>query len=207
MEIDNHLFENLTPRAKEDILLVQNALNGNSKAYEKLMNRYKRNVYYIAFKFLNNEIDAEDVTQECFMKAFASLDKYEAKFAFSTWLYKIASNTCVDYIRKKKFETLSLQSNINNHNNDEETPIQINDTKFHTPDLGLEKKERVEIINKLVNKLPEKYRLLIELRYFQELSYEEISENTNLAIGTVKAQLHRAKELLQEIMLKIVDDF
>ena len=204
MEIDINLIENLSPRAKEDLLLVESALEGNSKSYEKLMNKYKRNVYYIALKFLNNENDAEDATQECFMKAFASLNKYEKKFAFSTWLFKIASNTCVDYIRKKKFEILSL--NGDNHNEDD-CPIQIKDTKFNIPDSGLEKKERIEIINKIVSSLPEKYKILIELRYYDELTYEEIAETTNLAIGTVKAQLHRAREILQDIMQKIVDDY
>lgn len=203
MEIESSLFDNLSPRAKEDLLLVRNALQGNSKCYDKLMNRYKKNVYYIALKFLNNENDAEDATQECFMKAFASLDKYEAKFAFSTWLYKIASNTCVDIIRRKKMELLSLNSS---NNEDENSEITINDTKIPTPDDGLEKKERIEIINQIVSSLPERYRTLIELRYYEELSYEEIAASTNLPIGTVKAQLNRAKAILQELIFKM-DDF
>ncbi len=203
MEIDSNLLENLSPRAKEDLFLIQSALNGNTKSYEKLMNRYKRNVYYIALKLLQNENDAEDATQECFMKAFASLDKYEAKYAFSTWLYKIASNTCVDIYRKKKLETFSLASSTHDEEGNE---IQINDTKFLTPDNGLEKKERKEIINKIVSSLPEKYRILIELRYYEELSYDEIAVSTNLPLGTVKAQLKRAKTILQELIIKM-DDF
>lgn len=203
MEIDKNLLENLSSRAKEDLFLVQKALEGNTKSYDKLMNRYKRNVYYIALKFLNNQNDAEDATQECFMKAFASLDKYEAKFAFSTWLYKIASNTCVDIIRKKKMELLSL---THSNGEDDNSEIQINDTKFYTPDDGLERKERKEIINKIVSSLPEKYRILIELRYYEELSYEEIAVSTNLPLGTVKAQLNRAKTILQELIIKM-DEF
>jgi RNA polymerase sigma-70 factor (ECF subfamily) len=203
MEIDNHIWENLSPRAKEDIFLVQNVLQGNTKSYEKLMNRYKKNVYYIALRILNNENDAEDATQECFMKAFASLDKYEAKFAFSTWLYKIASNTCVDIFRKKKIETLSITSSTHDEEGNE---IQISDTKFLTPDNGLEKKERKEIINKIVNSLPERYKILIELRYYEELSYDEIAKVTNLPLGTVKAQLNRAKAILQDLITKM-DDF
>ncbi len=203
MEIKKIHYENLSSRAKEDILLVQNALNGNTKSYDKLMNRYKRNVYYIALKFLRNENDAQDATQECFMKAFASLDKYEAKFAFSTWLYRIASNICVDIIRKKKIETISLNQN---HNEDENHEMQLNDTKFLTPDDDLEKKERKELVNKIVGSLPDKYRILIELRYYEELSYDEISIVTNLPIGTIKAQLNRAKIILQDILFKM-DDF
>ncbi len=204
MEIDNTILENLTPRAKEDLFLVQNAINGDTKSYDKLMNRYKKNVYYIALRFLNNENDAEDATQECFVKAFSSLNKYEAKFAFSTWLYKIASNTCVDFIRKRKFEMLSLSCNLNN-NEEDNSELQINDTKFFTPDDDLERKERREIIHKIVSSLPQKYRILIELRFYEELSYEEIAASTNLPIGTVKAQLNRAKNILQEILFKMND--
>ncbi|MGB3075595.1 MAG: sigma-70 family RNA polymerase sigma factor, partial [Chitinophagales bacterium] len=99
---------NFSPRAKEDIELVQMALDGDQKAYAALMTRYKDSIYFLLLKMVHNEDDANDLTIEAFGKAFSNLAKYTPDFAFSTWLYKIALNNCIDFIRKKKVETLSL---------------------------------------------------------------------------------------------------
>ncbi len=194
----------LSNKAKEDVELIHLAMNGESKAYDKLMKKYRKSVYYLILKMIRYTNDAEDITQETFTKAFSSLDKYDSKFAFSTWLYKIASNACIDFIRKKKLDTMSISVGV--LMDDESTmEIQIKDSNL-IPDAEMFKTERNEYLNKAIEQLPEKYKILIDLRYFKELSYDELAEKMDLPLGTVKAQLHRAKELLNEALSNIEHD-
>ncbi|MBA2423116.1 MAG: sigma-70 family RNA polymerase sigma factor [Chitinophagales bacterium] len=189
---------NFSPRAQEDLDLVKSALDGDQRAYANLMNRYKDSIFFLVLKMVRNEDDANDLTIEAFGKAFSNLAKYTPDFAFSTWLYKIALNNCIDFIRKKKIETLSL------FDTDEDDKGEVQQFHFHStapdPEEQYIKMQRNKILRDIIDKINPKYRLLIQLRYYEELSYEEIAEKTSLPLGTVKAQLFRAKNLLFEII-------
>ena len=189
---------NFSPRAKEDLELVKQATVGDQRAYAKLMSRYKDSIYFLLLKMVHNEDDANDLTIEAFGKAFSNLHKYTPDFAFSTWLYKIALNNSIDFIRRKKIETLSIHDAVENDKG-ESFEIDIRSTS-PDPEERYVRQQRGKILRDVIEKINPKYRLLIELRFFEELSYEEIAQRTSLPLGTVKAQLFRAKNLLYQIL-------
>jgi len=192
MEINN----NLSDKAKYDYKLVKLAAAGDEKAYAELLDRYKDAIYYMLLKMVNNRSDAEDLTIEAFGKAFKSIAQYTPNYAFSTWLFKIATNNCIDFIRKKKGNVVSLDQ-TNEDQESMETPLQSDSLD---PEEDMIKNQRIALMRSVVEKLKPRYRNLVELRYFKEYSYEEIATELNLPIGTVKAQLFRARELLYNIL-------
>ena len=190
---------NFSIRAKEDFELVRKAIDTQDQsAYAKLMSRYRDSIYFMVLKMVHDPDDADDLTIEAFGKAFSNLDKYSPDFAFSTWLYKIALNNSIDWIRKRRIETLSIDEQVESDSGDSYS-IEI---KGHTldPEEKYIKEQRARLMRELIDKLNPKYRMLIEMRFFDELSYEEIAEKTNLPLGTVKAQLFRAKDLLYQVL-------
>ena len=192
------LNSNLSDKAKYDYTLVRRALDDNDEnAYTQIMARYREPIYYMLLKMIRSEVDAEDLTIEAFGKAFKKLDQYEPTYAFSTWLYKIASNNCIDFIRKKKMKTLSLDATLEGEENSRKYEP-VADTL--TPEEEAIKSQKIIVMHKVVDQLKPRYKSLIELRYFKEYSYQEITKELNLPLGTVKAQLFRAKELLYEIL-------
>lgn len=189
----------LSDKAQYDFGLVQRALtNADQKAYAELVARYRESVYYMLLKMVNNKDDAEDLTIEAFGKAFKRLHQYTPNFAFSTWLFKIATNNCIDFLRKKRKDTFSIDRTFE----DEEGGEMMMDLRSELPDPEekVMKKQKLIMLRDVVEKLKPRYRTLIEMRYFQELSYEEISKELDLPLGTVKAQLFRAREFLYQIM-------
>jgi len=195
MEVTSHL----TDKALRDYKLVQLAVQqGNQKAYAELMNNYKDSIYFMLLKMTNNPDDADDLTIEAFGKAFKKLHQYTPDYAFSTWLFKIASNNCIDYIRKKKKMTFSIDKTFENEEGTEmahNIPAQVPD-----PEESFINKQKIKMMREIVEKLKPRYRTLVEMRYFKELSYEEISDEMKLPLGTVKAQLFRAREFLYNIL-------
>ena len=188
--------DSLSSKAQLDIELVQQAVVGNQRAYAELMERYKDAIYFMLLKMVNNSADAEDLTIEAFGKAFKNIRQYTANFAFSTWLFKIASNNAIDFMRKKKLNNVSIDDTLR----DTDTiPINIR-SEQPTPEENMISEQKVMMLRNIVAKLKPRYRKLVELRYFYEYSYEEISAEMGLPIGTVKAQLFRARELLQNIL-------
>lgn len=190
---------NLSEKAVRDYQLVRKAVDkGDQKSYAELMARYKDSIYFMLLKMVNNRDDADDLTIEAFGKAFKNIKQYTPDFAFSTWLFKIATNNCIDFIRKKKKQTLSLDKSINTDDGGE----LVLDVKSDRPDPEehMMKKQKVVMMRDVVDKLKPRYKKLVELRYFEELSYEEIAEELQLPLGTVKAQLFRAREFLYQIM-------
>lgn len=190
---------NLSSKAQYDILLVNRAVEKHDQAaYAELLDRYRESVYFLLLKMVNNKDDAEDLTIEAFGKAFKNIAQYTPNFAFSTWLFRIATNNCIDFIRKKRAVTLSLDKSFMTGDGDEMTM----DVRSETPDPeeNLIRKQKHILMRSLVEKLKPRYRILIELRYFQELSYEEIAEQLDLPLGTVKAQLFRSREFLYNII-------
>jgi RNA polymerase sigma-70 factor (ECF subfamily) len=195
MEVTTHL----TDKAIRDFKLVQRAIDqGDQKAYAELMKNYRDSLYFMLLKMTNNPHDAEDLTIEAFGKAFKKLHQYTPDYAFSTWLFKIASNNCIDFIRKKKKYTFSIDQGIDDEMGTElANRIPAEDLD---PEQELVKKQKIKLMREVVEKLKPHYRTLIELRYFSEFSYEEIAEELNLPLGTVKAQLFRAREFLYQIL-------
>ncbi len=190
-----------TDRALKDNELVQLAMTGDQRSYGKLMGRYRDSIYFMIQKMVNNKDDAEDLTIEAFGKAFNNLRKYSPDYAFSTWLYRIAINNCIDFIRKKRLETFSLDEPMGAGDGEEGTgPTRDVQSNVLDPEEEIIKKQRILLMRNVIEKLNNKYRRLIELRYLKELSYQEIAETLNLPLGTVKAQLFRAKELLHNIL-------
>jgi RNA polymerase sigma-70 factor (ECF subfamily) len=187
---------NLSNKAKYDYKLVKLAVSGDEQAYAELMDRYRDAIYYMLLKMVNNKNDAEDLTIEAFGKAFKNIEQYTPKYAFSTWLFKIATNNCIDFIRKQKGNLISIDQA--EEDNDMSAP------PLHSSNLDPEedmiKNQRVDLMRDVVDKLKPRYRNLIKLRYFQEYSYEEIAQELDLPLGTVKAQLFRARELLYNIL-------
>jgi len=197
----------LTGKAQRDCELVKAALErGEQNAYAELMRNYRDSLYFMMLKMTNNPQDADDLTIEAFGKAFKNLRQYTPEFAFSTWLFKIASNNCIDFIRKRKMnESVSI-----NLSDPLETGDVLADTlpaNSRTPEEEIIRQQKIEALRDIVNKLKPHYKKLIELRYYQELSYEEISLEMDLPIGTVKAQLFRAREFLYHILKNRHDKF
>ncbi|MBO4646387.1 MAG: sigma-70 family RNA polymerase sigma factor [Bacteroidales bacterium] len=190
-------------KAKRDALLVKEALeHGSQQAYSDLMRYYRDPLYFTLLKMMKNPYDAEDLTIEAFGKAFKNLEKYTTDYAFSTWLFKIAINNCIDYMRRKNnspqcvdedfgvFEGICDKDALGNG------PMQTQEEYYM-------QKERARMMRWAVDQLRPKYRTLIELRYFQEMSYEEISKELNISMNNVKIQLFRAKYMLSAIMEKV----
>jgi RNA polymerase sigma-70 factor (ECF subfamily) len=195
--------QHLSDRARQDLELVEQARQGRQAAYAELMDRYRDSIYYMMLKMVRNADDADDLTIEAFGKAFSRLDQYSPSFAFSTWLYKIASNNSIDFIRKKRIQVTSMDSG---YVNDDGERIQV-DAKSSTmnPEESIIHGQKVIHMRMLVSKLKPRYRVLVEKRYFDELSYEEIAEELQLPLGTVKAQLFRARDFLANMMEKTKD--
>lgn len=185
-------------RTKRDYQLLRDALdNGSQQAYAELLRIYRNPIYYMLLKMMNDPNDAEDLTMEAFGKAFKNLDQYSTEFAFSTWLFKIAANNCIDYLRKKSTLPTCIDQDLNNLENNMK---EINGGMPDTPEDQIIEKQKILVLRKAVEQLRPKYKELVELRYFKELTYEEISQELGISLNNVKIQLFRAKEMLAGIM-------
>ena len=193
-------FEHLSDKAKQDLVLVEEAKKGKQAAYAELMDRYRDSIYFTMLKMVKNTDDADDLTIEAFGKAFNRLEQYSPSFAFSTWLFKIASNNSIDFIRKKRIQVTSMDSGLTNSEGDS-MQIDVRSSGLN-PEETVIHGQRIDHMRLLVSKLKPKYRELVEKRYFEEMSYEEIAEEMNLPLGTVKAQLFRARDFLASMIDK-----
>lgn len=193
------LKKQFSAKALEDFKLIDHAvLEGDEQAYAMLLDRYRRPVYHMILKMIRNVDDAEDLTIEAFAKAFKSLHKFKKDYTFSTWLFRIATNNTIDFIRKKKLDTMSLNTSYTDDNGDP-VGIDVRDGNLNPQEEAI-KGQKIELIQMFVTKLPSKYQRLVRLRYFEELSYEEIATELDAPLGTIKAQLHRARELLYDLV-------
>ncbi len=192
---------NLSGKGKEDFALVLRARDHNDeRAYAELMMKYRDTIYYMMLKMVGNEEDAEDLTLEAFGKAFNRLHQYSPSYAFSTWLFKIASNNCIDFIRKRRISTLSLDQPMSeSEGNSGDFKENITNNNLD-PEERFIRKQKIRIMREIVDQLKPRYRQLIVLRYFREYSYEEIADHLELPLGTIKAQLYRAREQLYQLM-------
>lgn len=192
---------NLSEKALYDYKLIRLAIDEkDQKAYAELMDRYRDSIYFMLLKMVNNKDDADDLTIEAFGKAFKKLHQYTPNYAFSTWLFKIASNNCIDFIRKRKKDkgTFSIDRTFTNEEGGE-LGMDLKSTGLN-PEEHMMKSQKIKLMHEVVTKLKPRYRTLVEMRYFKELSYEEIATELDIPLGTVKAQLFRAREFLLNIM-------
>ncbi len=196
MEVNSQLT---TEKAQRDYLLVCKAReDGDQRAFADLMRMYREPIYLMLLKMTNDPTDADDLTIEAFGKAFSSLHLYTPTHAFSTWLFSIATNNCLDFIRKKRLQTIYLDDIKTSVDDDVyEYPIP---SDAGNPEESFIHEQRVQILREVVNQLKPRYRKLVELRYFDELSYEEIADKMQMPLGTVKVQLFRARDLLHNIL-------
>ena len=186
-------------KALKDFRLIDDAVNlGDEQAYAMLLKSYNKPVYHMILKMVRNVDDAEDLTIEAFAKAFKNLHKFKKDYTFSTWLFRIATNNAIDFIRKKKLNTTSLNSAFTDDNG-ANVNIDLPDKELNPQEMTI-KLQKVELIQLFVTMLPAKYQRLVRLRYFDELSYDEIAKELDAPLGTVKAQLHRARELLSDLV-------
>lgn len=191
--------DNLSDKAKYDYALVLRAVDGDQKAFAELMERYRDAIFFMLLKMVNNRDDADDLTIEAFGKAFNRIKQYQPNYAFSTWLFKIASNNCIDFLRKeKKKRMVSLDNTISGDDGDEMT-FEVKDDKPDPEEVFI-KEQKAETMREVVDKLKPRYRDLVMLRYFKEYSYDEIAQEMDLPLGTVKAQLFRAREFLSQML-------
>lgn len=199
MELDKDSnLDNLSDKARFDYDLVLKARSGDQNAYAELLERYRDSIFYMLLKMVQNKDDAEDLTIEAFGKAFSRLHLYEPQFAFSTWLFKIATNNCIDFIRKKKKNTFSINESLGG-SDDDDFYLDLKSEGLDPEQMAI-KEQKEKIMRAMVQKLKPRYRQLVEMRYFQQLAYEEIAEQLDLPLGTVKAQLFRARDLLFQVL-------
>ncbi len=193
------MTNNLTQKGKRDLKLIEKAIKtGDPSAYNELMHLYRDPIYFMLYEKVGDQELAKDLTIEALGKAFKNLHMYTPEYAFSTWLYTVARNNCIDYLRKNKISTISIDKMIE----DEEGKKNNFDIKSNdpNPESIIIKKQRISILRQIVDQLKPKYRELVKLRYFKEMSYEEISDILNIPLGTVKAQLHRSRGELFKIL-------
>lgn len=169
--------------------LVKMTLKGKKDSFEDLVNRYSHKVYSLALRMLRAPLDAEDVTQEAFLRAYRSLDTYNSDYPFINWLLKIASNLCIDRVRKDQ--------NVSFTDTDDELTLLPQSTYKDPESATLGKENLTELLGALYS-LPAKYQLIILLRYLEGLKYEEIATILEEPVGTVKTRLHRARKLLKD---------
>lgn len=199
-----HTRQNASASSLEDDKLVARAVKGDQDAYKSLMEKYKEPLFFHIVKMVKDREQVEDLVQESFMKAFKNLDSYSTDYAFSTWLYRITTNHTIDYLRKKKLKTFSISDPI--RTKDGEMEVELPDDSFET-DRNIIRKQRQKIISKAIEELPEKYRRVIVMRHIEELNYQEISDQLDLPLGTVKAHIFRAREMLYKALKDRKDQF
>ena len=195
---EDHYF---STRALYDIKLVERALKHNDqKAYAELMERYWESVYFMLLRMMkNNKDDAEDLTMEAFGNAFRFLHQYSKKFAFSTWVFKIASNNAIDFIRKNREHKGLLSLDVPDGDEREDLSAKIKGSGL-TPEESMVHRQNVEKIRIVIEKLKPNYKEIVELYYIEELTNEEVAQRVNLPLSTVKTRLFRARDLLLTII-------
>ncbi len=178
--------------------LIERCRRHDSAAFSALVDRHRRMVFGCAYRMMGDEQEAEDITQDVFLRVYQALPRFRGESKFSTWLYKIVSNVCLNRLRKVKPDTVSIESN---EEEQKFSPLRLADPD-HTPETNLEWKQFCQRIHEMVSTLPPQYSAVVTLRHMQGMAYDEIADTLNLPLGTVKTHLFRAKERLKEILLE-----
>ncbi len=183
-----------------DIELVKQTLQGNEAGFEKLVYTYQDKVYTLCYRYSGNEEDANDLAQEAFIKAYRSLGSFKGNSRFSTWLYRVTTNVCLDEMRRKKrlIQTQSLDQPVTGADGE---MSRIVADESQSVDVLYEAQEQADYIQSLLNELKPEHRMVLLLKDIMELSYDEISKVLNIPSGTIKSRLSRARDLLRRKLL------
>ena len=179
---------------QEDIALIARARQGDERAYGALLEKYERAVFSICLRMVRNRDLAADLAQESFIKVFSMLERYNPAYAFSSWLFKITSNLCIAHLRRRRVETYAMDDPIDGEKGEIQRQYESPDPNPHEQLVTSEKMKR---LNDAIEQLPEHYRIMLILRHQENLSYEEIAQSLEIPLGTVKARIHRAREMLR----------
>jgi len=185
---------------KSDYELIDDAINGNEDAFGIIMGRYENSLYGLIFKMVRNHEETQDLVQEAFIKSYNALESFNKQYSFSTWLFKIASNNCIDHLRKRRLKTTSIDAPIRT---DEGSITQDIPDNSYSPERDSLRNEMFDSVNSIIEELPEKYKKVINLRHKEDKSYEEIAQALDIPIGTVKARIFRAREILKKSIIKM----
>lgn len=186
----------------EDFETITRIVNGELNAFGILQEKYKGIIYSLIRKMVKDEDDIDDLVQETFIKAYRAIERYNPEFSFSAWIYRIASNTCIDFLRRKRLNIISLDKPIGASDDDEGLYLEIEDNSYQADTVMLNEEKTNTLYNAIEN-LPEKYRIIIKLRHEEEMDYNEIATKLNMPLGTVKAHLFRARKLLLDELRKV----
>ncbi|HOX26588.1 MAG TPA: sigma-70 family RNA polymerase sigma factor [Candidatus Krumholzibacteria bacterium] len=182
---------------RADLKTIRRCKLGEEDAFQEILARYRAPIYNLCWRMTRNDEDARDLAQEIFIKTFTLLDRFDEQFAFSSWLFRIATNHCIDHLRRHRLRFLSVERD--GGGDDEEAEMQIA-AVGPEPDVELERREALERLEEVIGELPPHYRVITLLRHDQQLSYEEIAESLRLPLGTVKARIHRARNMIQQLL-------
>jgi RNA polymerase sigma-70 factor (ECF subfamily) len=183
---------------RADLKLIRRCKRGEEAAFQEVLQRYRGPVYNLCWRMTRNDEDARDLGQEVFIKVFSLLDRYDEQYAFSSWLFRIATNHCIDHLRRQRLRFLSLERD-GGGDEEEEAEMQIADAG-PPPDVVVQRQEALDRLEEVIGELPPHYRVITLLRHDQQLSYEEIAESLHLPLGTVKARIHRARSMIQQLL-------
>jgi len=180
-----------------DEVLVQKSLAGDRQAFAVIVQRYQKQIYSLAYRLTNSPEDAQDLAQEVFLKVYQVLSKYDGQRPFFPWMYKVATNVCYSYLRRKPSHEVPLDKII------EFGPLVP--TGLEGPEAQFERKELQRLVQQALAELPENYRIPMVLRYLEELSYQEIADVMDLPITTIETRLYRGRSLLQKRLNLILE--
>lgn len=184
---------------QDEAALVAEAIEGSELAFRTLVERYQRPVFSLVLRMVRDRGIAEDVTQEVFVKAWLALARYDPRRRFASWLFKIASNAAIDQLRRKKLPTTSIESSDPDHSS---ILDRIEDERSESPDTLVKRRELSSALEAAVAALRPEYRLVVLLRFREELPYRDIAEATGMPLGTVKTNLRRARREIEERLRK-----
>jgi len=181
----------------QDLKTIRRCKRGEEEAFAEILGRYRGAIYNLCYRMTRNPEDARDLGQEIFIKVFSLLDRFDENYAFSSWLFRIGTNHCIDHLRRNRLRFLSLDGSVGPDG--EEYEFQLPDSGPE-PDMVLQRKEALERLEEVIADLPPHYRAITLLRHDQQLTYEEIAEILQLPLGTVKARIHRARSQIQQML-------
>ena len=183
--------------SEADRALIRKALGGDTRAFDQLVDKHRGGLRRHIYRLLNKPAEIDDLVQDCFVKAYRNLDRYDPQYAFSTWLYRIATNHTIDFLRKRRLKTFSIDRPV--ATKDGEMQMELPDWS-NRPDGRMVDVQRNAILDRAIEALPEKYHRVIVMRHKQEMAYEEIAEALDVPLGTVKAHIFRARALLYKAL-------
>jgi len=186
-------------QARQEAAIVERVLGGERDAYALLVERYNGSLFRYLVRMIGQPADAEDLTQEAFLRAYLSLASYDPSYRFSTWLFRIATNLAINRI-KAASKIVSLEEMSDRNEQRDEPPELVDPCADGRPDQAVERAERVRMIQNCLQELPADYRAVVTLRHIAELSYNEIADSIGLPLNTVRTRLHRGRERLGECL-------